>query len=51
MSSLVNFEISSVLHNKSRKISAYTVNQLNVPIVIIIITINLFRVDEYKNLQ
>ena len=51
MSSLVNFEISSVLNNKSRKISAYTVNQLNVPIVIIIITINLFRVDEYKNLQ
>ena len=30
MSSLVNFEISSVLNNKSRKISAYTVNQLNV---------------------
>ena len=31
MSSLVNFEISSVLNNKPRKISAYTVNQLNVP--------------------
>ena len=31
MSSLVNFEISSVLNNKFRKISAYTVNQLHVP--------------------
>ena len=31
MSSLVNFEISSVLNNKSCKISAYKVNQLNIP--------------------
>ena len=30
MSSLVNFKISSVLNNKSFKISAYTENQLNV---------------------
>lgn len=31
MSSLVNFEISSVWNNESRRIDAYTVNQLNVP--------------------
>ena len=31
MSSLVNSEISPVLNNKSCKISAYTVNQSNVP--------------------
>lgn len=31
MSGLVNFEISSVVNNKSRKVNAYTVNQLNVP--------------------
>ena len=30
MSNLVNFKISSVLNNKSFKISAYTENQLNV---------------------
>ena len=31
MSTFVNFEISSALNNKSCKISAYTVNQLNIP--------------------
>ena len=31
MSSLVNFEILSVLNNKPRKISAYAINQLGVP--------------------